>query len=97
MPNENERVLTVSVVENVVFHCFQIFLFISVFRSSTAEEPPVMEEDPELDDGDPLCNSFNSFCKYLYIVPPPMAINYGRGGWVDGCWVCLPTDARPIN
>ena len=57
-----------------------------------------MEEDPELDDGDPLCNSFNSFCKCLYIVPPPMDVNCVReGGWVGGCWVCLPTDERPIN
>ena len=51
-----------------------------------------MEEDLELDDGDPLCNSFNSFCKYLCIVPPPMAINCGReGGWMVVWFVCLLT------
>ena len=57
-----QRVKTEGESEKL-FRLIDFSSFTYLFRSSTAEEPPVMEEDPDLDDEDPLCNSFNSFCK----------------------------------
>ena len=89
--NVNEDFLSVLVVENILLRWFKFVPLISVFRSSTAEEPPVMEEDPELDDGDPLCNSFNSFCKYKYHHQWLLIADGRVSGWVGAGFIRLLT------